>query len=266
MQVVGTIEMNDQPVTFTVCRHDRSGCAQQTSADVPEETLLSVYVNDILTMQIGCSANHLVELVVGRMYSEGLIASVDEIDAISICENAMRADVVLIDREADLSSEANAAVPTCCTNNRMLNNYFARPEGMEPVRPVPWTPDQVFAMADAIVKDEESRKRRSGTHSAYLWKGGELLCCCEDIGRHNALDKVIGSALMRGTDLSRCALFTSGRVPTDMVAKVVRSRVPLLVSKACATDKTVAAARAYNLTLVCNASRDSMDVFNDPMR
>ena len=140
------------------------------------------------------------------------------------------------------------------------------PEGMEPVTPIPWTPDQVFAMADAIVKDEESRKRRSGTHSAYLWKGGELLCCCEDIGRHNALDKVIGSALMRGTDLSRCALFTSGRVPTDMVAKVVRSRVPLLVSKACATDKTVAAARAYNLTLVCNASRDSMDVFNDPMR
>ena len=266
MQVVGTIEMNDQPVTFTVCRHDRSGRAQQTSADVPEETLLSVYVNDILTMQIGCSANHLVELVVGRMYSEGLIASVEEIDAISICENAMRADVVLIDREADLSSVANAAVPTCCTNNRMLNNYFVRPEGMEPVTPIPWTPDQVFAMVDAFVRDEESRTRRLGTHSAYLWEGGELLCSCEDIGRHNALDKVIGSALAEGADLTRCALFTSGRVPTDMVAKVVRSRVPLLVSKAYATDKTVAAARTYNLTLICGASRDSIEVFNDPTR
>ena len=264
MKVIGTVEMNDRPATYPVRRYDREGCFQDADASIPEETLLSVYVNDIRTMQLGCSANRLVELVVGRLFSEGLIASVGEIDAISVCENAMRADVSMTDRGADLSAEANAAVPTCCTNNRVLNNYFVRPEKMEAVTPIQWSPDQVFAMADAFARDYESQGRMLGTHSAYLWKGSELQGRFEDIGRHNALDKAIGFALVEDIDLSRCALFTSGRVPTDMVAKAVRSHVPLLISKAYPTDKTIEAARRYRLTLICGVSCDSMEVFNDP--
>lgn len=265
MQVIATIDLQDEPVAFNVRRYDRAGRLTGVSQSVQEETLLSVYVNDILTMQLGCSANHLVELVVGRLFSEGLVVSVDEIDAVSICEYSMRADVVLKDRTADLSTEANVHVPTCCTNNRMLNSYFVRDEEMKPVRPMPWSVDQVFAMMDTFMQDHAAHSRTRGTHSAYLWKNGELLCCREDIGRHNAFDKAIGFALLEGVDLRKCALFTSGRVPTDMVTKAIRARIPLLVSKAVATDKTVAIAREYDLTLVCDARDESIEVFNDPL-
>lgn len=264
MQVIGTIETQDEPVAFQVRRYDRMGRLAGVRQDVQEEALLSVYVNDILTMQLGCSANHLVELVLGRLFTEGLISAVDEIDAISICEHSMRADVALGNRAADLSAQAVAPIPTCCTNNRALNTYFVRSEDVKPVVPIAWTTDQVFAMMDAFAQDRTAHSRTRGTHSAYLWRFGELLCCREDIGRHNAFDKAIGHALIEGIDLRKCGLFTSGRVPTDMVTKAIRARLPLLVSKAVATDKTVALSREYDLTLICDARDGAIEVFNDP--
>ena len=92
-----------------------------------------------------------------------------------------------------------------------------------------------------------------------------MLYCCEDLGRHNAFDKVIGRALEDGVDLTRCTVFTSGRIPTDMVVKALRAGVPTLVSKAVPTDITVRMAREYDLTLICSAHSDSLKVFSDPL-
>ena len=69
---------------------------------------------------------------------------------------------------------------------------------------------------------------------------------------------------MASVDLSPCIVFTSGRVPIDMVAKAIRARIPILVSKAVPTDKTIQIARDHDLTLICSAHPDAIRVFNDP--
>ena len=92
---------------------------------------------------------------------------------------------------------------------------------------------------------------------------GAVRFCCEDIGRHNALDKAIGRALLDGLDLSRCVLFSSGRIPADMMEKAIRARVPVLVSNAVPTAQAVDLARRYRVVLICSARRDSMNVFSD---
>ena len=265
MQVVGTIEFEDAPVSFRAKRVHANGSVLEIDNAVQAENILSVYVNDILTMQLGCSASHLVELVVGRLFTEGLVSGIEEIAAISICDNNLRADVVLADRQADLSRKAAETIPTCCTTNRTLNDYFKTNEEVHPVVPIPWDAEWVFRIAEVFELDHTSHSRTHGTHSAYLATRDDVLYCREDIGRHNAFDKAVGSALIGGVDLAQCLLFTSGRVPTDMVAKAIRSRIPLLVSKAVATDKTVELARGYDLTLVCNATTKSLDVICDPL-
>ena len=172
--------------------------------------------------------------------------------------------VYLHDRDADLSKSHVEEVSSCCTFNKTLNSHFFRDEELKPVTPRPWSPQRIFELACAFESDTPVHKRTFGAHSCYLANEHEILYCYEDLGRHNAFDKVIGSALIDGVDLSGCIVFTSGRIPTDMAVKAVRAGVPIIVSKAVPTDLTIEMARKYDLTLICSAHHDSMKVFNDP--
>ena len=96
------------------------------------------------------------------------------------------------------------------------------------------------------------------THSCFLARNGEILFSCEDIGRHNAMDKAIGYALRNGIPLSECMVYSSGRIPTDMAKKAIRAAIPVLISKAAPTRQAIALAHTYGLTLICAARRDSM--------
>ena len=89
------------------------------------------------------------------------------------------------------------------------------------------------------------------------------MCCREDIGRHNAIDKAVGYALIQGIDRGNCYLFTTGRMPADMVMKAVRAGVPLLASKTYPTDEGIALARKTRLTLVTLRPDGSLLIWTD---
>ena len=82
------------------------------------------------------------------------------------------------------------------------------------------------------------------------------------IGRHNALDKVIGYALRHQIDLKECMVYSSGRIPTDMAMKAIYAGIPVLSSKASPTTEAIELAKTYRLTLICAARRDRMKVFS----
>ena len=100
-----------------------------------------------------------------------------------------------------------------------------------------------------------------GTHSCLIQHRGEILRRAEDIGRHNALDKVLGWALEQGIPLGECIVYTSGRIPVDMVLKVIRAGVPVFASKAMPTAESVALAKEFGLTLIGAARAGSMVLF-----
>lgn len=265
MDVIGTIEMQDHPVDYPAVRMRADSTTSTVHDAVQAENLLSVYVNDILVMQLGCSVTNLAELVVGRLFTEGFISSVDDVDCLSVCEQSLRADVYLYDRTVDLSRVAVQSVPTCCTMNMTLAESPDQGANLEPVKPLALDAEWVFRMTRIFLEDKTGHARTRGVHSAYLSTKREVLCMREDIGRHNALDKAIGWALIDGVDLSECMLFTSGRIPTDMAEKAIRAGIPILATKTVATDKAVELARKYRLTLICEATPHSFDVLNDGM-
>lgn len=109
-------------------------------------------------------------------------------------------------------------MPSCCTDNLTL----ASPVQLPPLAPVPqreipaaW----VDALADAMGQGLPLYRATHAVHSCLLLRAGKILYRCEDLGRHNALDKAVGCALTEGVPLAECVLFTSGRVPVDMVRK-----------------------------------------------
>ncbi|WP_295999717.1 formate dehydrogenase accessory sulfurtransferase FdhD, partial [uncultured Adlercreutzia sp.] len=84
-------------------------------------------------------------------------------------------------------------------------------------------------------------------------------------GRHNAFDKVVGVALREGIDLRDVMVYSSGRLPVDMVMKAIRAGIPILATKAVPTDETIRLARKYRLTLLCQARPDSVLIYHDPL-
>lgn len=87
-------------------------------------------------------------------------------------------------------------------------------------------------------------------HSCALATDGTIQCYREDIGRHNALDKVIGFALKNGIPISKSIVFTSGRISQDYLQKVIKAGFKIVVSRAAVTASAVALARAENITLL----------------
>ena len=94
-------------------------------------------------------------------------------------------------------------------------------------------------MADAFADGSPLHGITFATHSCILAQKDHILFSCEDIGRHNALDKVIGYALRHNIDLHQCMVYSSGGIPTDMTLKVIHAGIPILSSKASPTSEAI---------------------------
>ena len=112
-----------------------------------------------------------------------------------------------------------------------------------------------------------TQNRTGGAHSASLVDAdGNLKYKALDIGRHNAIDKVVGMAVLNGDDLSKMFLISSGRQPAGMVMKAVRAGIPLIISKSAPISSGVDSARRSNITLCCYATSEKFKVFSAPER
>ncbi len=118
------------------------------------------------------------------------------------------------------------------------------------------------------LRDEASLYRLTGgAHIAALANcDGRIQLIAQDIGRHTAVDKVIGKAVLSGVEMSRCILVCSGRLSSEITMKALHARTPVLISRAAPTELSVRLARRYLLTLVGFARGTRMNVYSVPER
>ncbi len=260
------IETGGQPDTHVSCPAVQAGPAGPGTpgrCDLLAEHTLEVSINGRAVLNLVCTPSQLPELVLGRLYTEGIIRHCGEVEEIRLSPGRDRAAVTLL-REAGPEPEAPyvETLPTSCPDNRLLSDRFCLERTLRPVTPIPWRREWIFSMARALERGTELYGLTRGAHSCSLAVEGEILYLCEDLGRHNALDKVVGCALRDGTDLRRAVLYTSGRVPADMVRKVIRAGIPVMASKTVPTRCAVDMARDHRLTLLCMAVNDSFQLFS----
>lgn len=241
---------------------DLAPAATHDNIPVPVEHWIEVFINEQLAMNLVCTPEHMDELVVGRMYTEGIIRSVEDIELLYICAQGARAKITLKGPAACPGPDKAdpVTVPTCCTDNRTFIGSRKRDRALQPI---PWDPAWVESLLPLVSQGAPLYSQTHAVHACYLARRGEILCCREDIGRHNALDKVIGWALLQQVDLSQCMLFTTGRMPTDLISKAVQAGVPILVSKTYPTDLGIALAQKSHLTLITIRSAGQMLVWHD---
>jgi FdhD protein len=128
-------------------------------------------------------------------------------------------------------------------------------------------PDTVVAAIKELNKSMPLYKQTGGTHGAALADTmGRLRIVAEDVGRHNAIDRVLGDALQRGEDCSTNLLLCTGRLTGDLVLKAAVARVPYLVSIGAAVDTGIELAEAAGITLIGFVRGTRMNIYTHPER
>ena len=227
-----------QPEHIEIIKSD--GTQSLYDVSLIEESCLNIYLNDKLVTSIPALPKDLCELAVGILFSMNKINSYRQITSITIDENAGNIYVV---SSAHLDSNLKST-------------------SLSPVNQIAFDYNRIFKLINSFSEDTPLHIKTSCTHSCFLAGQNTLHTTVEDIGRHNAVDKAIGYALINDINLSECILFTSGRVPHDLVVKVINAGIPILVSKSMPTKKAVALAQKYKLTLLCHARNDSFYKFS----
>lgn len=214
-----------------ICTDPERGTVPIT-VDVPYEHTLELYVDNRLLHSIVCTPTYLPALVIGRLCTDGIIASIRQVKRWSISEDGTRADVTLA---PDIQPES------------------APPAGWIPAV----TDEMIYLAQEKFSAGHPLYKRTRGVHSCTILHGGEIRYVTEDLSRHNALDKAVGCALLDGLPLWECLLYSSGRVPQDMLQKGLTAGLRVFVAKAIPTWQSVQLARANGIVLICDARNKS---------
>ena len=229
---------------------------------VPEYALhLSVNGRALATLM--CLPEALQELITGFLISEGLIRSVESIESITISHAAGEAAVSLAsEAELPLQLYGKRTIHTGCGSPSL----FPRTLDSLRSRTVPAsTPLPVSSLFTAMRRFQHSSSlfgRTGGVHSAAIYVGGTIRFFREDVGRHNAVDKVAGEAAINRVPGSECALLSSGRISSDLVTKAAIHGIPIVASRSAPTGRAVEIARSLHIGLAGFVRGRRMNIYS----
>jgi FdhD protein len=202
---------------------------------------------------------HDLELAAGFLLTEGIIESRDQIGGLRaiVPQNGAKANVVEVElkdtafESADLQRNFFAA--SSCGICGKASIEAVRVRGLQqPDRTFRFDPELLCRLPDVLRAEQEVFSRTGGLHAAALFDAtGRLLALREDIGRHNAVDKIVGWALLEGLlPLSQHVLLVSGRGGFEIAQKSLAAGIPVLASVSAPSSLAVKLARELGLTLI----------------
>lgn len=233
---------------------------------VREERFL-LHLNGELLVALVCLPCDLEAFVVGFLVNEGILAPPYDV-VVLVDESSGR-----LDARGDFSAEAvgdffaKRTLTSGCGGGVAGRDLDAPGRCLEVAADFTVRAEQILSFMHVLRKEASLYRLTGGAHIAALAdERGGLLLTAEDIGRHSAVDKVIGKALLSGVDPGRCMLFSSGRLSSEITVKAIHARTPVLVSRAAPTDLSVRLARRFLLTLVGFARGKRMNIYSVPER
>ncbi len=254
-----------------ILRYDAGAFSHDPRAELAEEAMLHVEINNTASFDVVVTPQHLREFVVGYLICEGYAANTSEITKLRLHskDRIARADVTLDSpRVKTLAFRKNYNIiwTECGTADafyRMLGEKIPPTKSKLTI-----TPAAMFRCYMEVLEHNDAYRRTGAYHYAFLFdpKTAKVVALSIDIGRHNAIDKVVGVALGKGVDPSKTVLFSTGRITIDMVLKAARARIPIVISRSAPLDKAVELAAQFDLTLVGFLRNNRFNIYAAPQR
>jgi len=241
-----------------------TGSSQKTTDYVAEEKPLHIFLNRTRYVTIFCSPSKLKELAVGHVISEGLVKSMGEVEEIDlkeeegVCRINLKPDVKL-DERLKLSKHFSRVIFSACGSKTPYQPTLGLAKVQSDLKVKVAV---VLSCVNRLNFIAEIFRKTGGVHVAGIYTGdGTLVTFAEDVGRHNAVDKVIGSCILEGTNSYKCFLALSGRLTGDVVLKAARAGLPIVSSMAAPIDSGIKVARDANITLVGFARGKRLNIY-----
>lgn len=209
---------------------------QKRRETIAVEAELELVVNDRPVTNFLYSAGLEKELIVGYLLSSGIISDKREIEKVEVEAGVGNALVSEGEDRQNLIQDVGLTIA-----HRQLNEIRAR-----------------------LLDNQPNHRATRGFHGAIIWElSTKKWFTCEDIGRHNAVDKVIGYGIQNGYKVSETMVLLSGRLVSNIVSKCRNSGIPLLGSMTVATDGGIQQAKDFNMTLIGALSEDGFWLYNE---
>lgn len=124
----------------------------------------------------------------------------------------------------------------------------------------------ILNLSNKLNENSQLFKETGGVHSCALCSEEEIIMFHEDVGRHNALDKIVGEAFLKEIPFEDKILITSGRISSEMIIKTAKQRIPIIVSRSAPTELSVGIAKELGITLIGFARGRRMNIYQGEER
>ena len=259
------------PVSSADRRIWRDGQPGEGARLIPEETAIALTYNGGTYAVMMGTPQDLQDFAVGFSLSEGIVQSPDEIETLDIVEldDGIELRMWLKPSRAELVNERrrHIAGPTGCG----ICGVESIAEAVRPAAIVPkgrtFAPAEIMAAMAGITVLQQINVQTRAVHAAAFWTPAQgIVALREDVGRHNALDKLAGALAQIAIPASEGMVLLTSRVSVEMVQKTAAIGAPLMVAVSAPTALAVRTADAAGITLAAIARSDGFEIFTHPER
>src|SRR5699024_2804771 len=228
---------------------------------------MTVMINGEEFATMVCTPTDVRDLVIGFLASEGMIRFFDDIKSIQIDEEQGFAHIELFKSLDDYEHDhSKRFIGSCCGKSRQF--YFK--SDVQTARTVTTkltvTAGDCHKAMEELQSSSDHFQKTGGVHNAALWVDGELVVIRTDIGRHNALDKIYGHVVENNIRLTDALIVFSGRMSSEVILKISKMGIGIIVSKSAPTDLALKLADDLGITAIGFVRKNKMNVYTHPFR
>ena len=226
---------------------------QSVQLPVVTEKAITIFLNNqeiVTAMTIG---DYLEELAIGFLFNQSMITADDKIEQIDYDED-LSVIVVRTEKKTNFEKKLQSKIRTSgCAQGTIYDDMFDKFETIMLPRELKISVSQIISLSKKINTTPSLYLKAGAIHGCVLATVYEPLIYMEDIGRHNAVDKISGVMFLKNIKPSNKVFYTTGRLTSEMVLKTVIMGLPILISRSGFTEAGVSLARRAGLTLIGRA-------------
>ncbi len=249
------------PTTENIVLHEyREGRLSEVSLPFSTEYAVLLKINNSPYVTMACSGNYLREHITGYLMTEGIISGLNQIEKLEVDETSLTVNVALVnDRIVRETLERIKTISAAGgrTRKNLPSGDLIR-GNLPEIRA-----EFILKSMNEFLNFSREHEATHGVHSAALYSldGGRLVFF-DEIGRHNAIDKVIGYAAVNGIRLEDKMICSTGRISSEIALKFINARAPVLLTRASPTTLSVKLLREYNILSIIRAVNGRFYVVN----